>query len=143
MSIRLLEKGDYYKNYLELMSQLKPTNIYSYSKFEKIFKEIEKNKNHNIFVIEEDNIIVGTVTIVLETKFIYDGDKLGHIEDLVVDKEYRKKGYGGNLVDHVVNFCKKNQCRKIGLCSRPNAQEFYYKKGFDVIGSYFAKYLKV
>tara|TARA_B100000963_G_scaffold12624_1_gene9734 strand:+ start:3380 stop:3811 length:432 start_codon:yes stop_codon:yes gene_type:complete len=143
MSIRLLEIGDYHKNYLQLMNQLKPTKIYSYAKFKKIFKQIEKNEEHNIFVIEEDGIIVGTITVVLETKFIYEGEKLGHIEDFVVDKNYRKKGYGGNLIEHVINFCKKNDCRKIGLCSRPCAQEFYYKKGFDVIGNYFAKYLKV
>lgn len=143
MSIRLLEKGDYYKNYLQLMNQLRPTNVYSYSRFEKIFNEIQKDKKHNIFVIEEDNIIVGTVTIVLETKFIYEGERLGHIEDLVVDKDYRKKGLGGKLIDHCISFCKANNCRKIGLCSRSNAQEFYYKKGFDVIGNYFAKYLKV
>jgi len=143
MSIRLLEIGDYHKNYLQLMNQLKPTKIYSYALFKKIFKQIEKNDEHNIFVIEEDGIIVGTITIVLETKFIYEGEKLGHIEDFVVDKNYRKKGYGGNLIEHVINFCKKNDCRKIGLCSRPYAQEFYYKKGFDVIGNYFAKYLKV
>ena len=93
----LLEKGDYYKNYLQLMNQLRPTNVYSYSRFEKIFNEIQKDKKHNIFVIEEDNVIVGTVTIVLETKFIYEGERLGHIEDLVVDKDYRKKGLVENL----------------------------------------------
>ena len=141
MSIRKLKKSDYYKNYLGLLNQLRPVNDYSYEKFEKIYDEIKKNKNHIIFVIEENNIIVGTITVILETKFIYEGLKLGHIEDFVVDKDYRKSGYGSKLISHCEEFCKKNKCKKIGLCSRPTASDFYYKKGYDIIGNYFAKYL--
>ena len=143
MSIRLLEKEDYHKKYLELLNQLRPLDIYDFETFEKIYEIIDNYDNHSIFVIENDNLIVGTVTLVLETKFIYEGDKLGHIEDLVVDRNYRKMGYGGKLIDYCIDYCKKNNCRKIALCSRNNSQEFYYKKGYDVIGNYFAKYLKV
>jgi len=141
MSIRLLEKGDYYKNYLELMSQLKPTNIYSYSKFEKIFKEIEKNKNHNIFVIEEDNIIVGTVTIVLETKFIYDGDKLGHIEDFAIHKDFRKKGIGRLLINNLYEIAKKERCYKVSLACKDTNLDFYKKSKFKLTGLHMAKVL--
>lgn len=143
MSIRKLEKKDYSKKYLELLNQLKPIKKYDEDSFNSIFDDIDTNPRHSIFVIEDNNIIVGTVTVLLETKFIYEGDKLGHIEDLVVCKSYRNKGYGGMLVDYCLEFCKKNDCKKIGLCSRVNAQEFYYKKDFDVIGNYFAKYLKI
>ena len=62
---------------------------------------------------------------------------------LLANKSYRNKGYGGMLVNYCIDFCRDNGCKKIGLCSRVNAQEFNYKKGFDVIGNYFAKYLKI
>ena len=141
MSVRRLEKSDYHKNYLGLLNQLKPIEMFDFNKFSSIFDNISKNKNHVIFVIEEDNIIVGTITVLMEEKFIYGGQKLGHIEDFVVDSKYRKCGYGSKLLEHSILFCKNNNCRKVGLCSRANAVDFYYKKGLDVIGNYFAKYL--
>ena len=143
MSIRKLQKTDYNKRYLELLNQLKPIIRYDQEIFNNIFEDISNDIRHNIFVIEDDGIIVGTITVLLESKFIFMGDKLGHIEDLVVDRSYRNKGYGGMLVNYCIDYCRENGCKKIGLCSRVNAQEFYYKKGFDVIGNYFAKYLKI
>lgn len=139
--IRPLEVTDYDKHYLALLNQLRPVESYELSSFERVYKDYQDNNQHYIFVIEEENRIVGTITVLLETKFIYEGRKLAHIEDLVVHEDHRKKGYGGKLVDYCVDFCKKQGCKKIALCSRKTAEEFYNKKGFDVIGNYFAKYL--
>ena len=139
--IRALEVTDYDKHYLALLNQLRPVESYESSSFERVYKDYQDNNQHYIFVIEEENVIVGTITVLLETKFIYEGRKLAHIEDLVVHEDHRKKGYGGKLVDYCVDFCKEQGCKKIALCSRKTAEEFYNKKGFDIIGNYFAKYL--
>ena len=139
--IRALEVTDYDKDYLALLNQLRPVEAYDSSSFERVYKDYQDNKQHYIFVIEEENSIVGTITVLLETKFIYEGRKLAHIEDLVVHEDHRKKGYGGKLISYCVDFCKEQGCKKIALCSRKTSEEFYYKKGYDVIGNYFAKYL--
>lgn len=140
MSIRILEKEDYYKNYLELLNQLRSFKKYDFNNFQNILKSINYNDNHNIFVIEKNDLIVGTTTLILEKKFIYGGNTLGHIEDVVVHKDYRNKGYGSKLIDYCIDYCKKNNCAKIGLCSRNDSQEFYLKKGFNIIGNSYSKY---
>ena len=53
MSIRILEKEDYYKNYLELLNQLRSFKKYDFNNFQNILKSINYNDNHNIFVIEK------------------------------------------------------------------------------------------
>ena len=63
MSIRKIEKKDYSKKYLELLNQLKPIKKYDEDSFNSIFDDIDTNPRHSIFVIEDNNIIVGTVTV--------------------------------------------------------------------------------
>ena len=141
MEIRELESNDYNKEYLELLNQLRPVQKYSYTKFNEIITHISKHeRNKKTFVIENDNIICGTISIVIETKFIYEGKSLVHIEDLVIHEKYRKNGYGTKLIDHCLSYAKQHNCQKIALCSRTDATEFYAKKNFKIIGSYFAKY---
>ena len=59
--------------------------------------------NQNIFVIlNEHKKLIGMITIIIESKLIHGGKSVGHIEDLVVDSEYRGLGIGRRLVE----FCK-------------------------------------
>ena len=68
--IRELNVADYDKGYLELLMQLKQTMIkYDFETFKEILDEVNENKHHKIFVIEKCNKIIGTATILIETKF--------------------------------------------------------------------------
>ncbi len=87
-------------------------------KAESIFKEIESNPLHKIFIVyavggeEEDNkgrsnaidikkVIGGTTTLLVEPKFIFGGGRVGHIEDVCVRKEFQGLGIAGWLVSQV------------------------------------------
>lgn len=140
-NIRHLHLTDYTKQYFNLLNQLKPIGECSYTCFKETYDLIERNPNHFVFVIEEDNVIVGSITLLVEVKFLYKGLKLGHIEDVIVHNKYRNKGYGKLLVE----FCKQYAkdvlgCHKIGLCSRKESERFYIKTGFHPIGVYYADY---
>ena len=54
---------------------------------------IDKMKNNmtKIFVYEHEKKIIGTVKLLIETKFIFNISYVGHIEDICVYKEYRNK----------------------------------------------------
>ena len=142
MIIRELAYNDFFKEYINLLNKLRNVEHYNYETFLNILSNIKNNKNHKIFVIENNNIICGTITLLIETKFIYGGKSLGHIEDLVVHEKYRNSGLGTQLIDYCIDYAKNNNCKKVALCSRIDAQNFYEKKNFKTIGMYYAQYFE-
>jgi GNAT superfamily N-acetyltransferase len=99
---------------------------------QRILQTIESNPMHKIFVAIQKNIVVGAVTLLIEPKFIYDGGKVAHIEDVVVKKEFAGKGIGSRLVKYAINVARTDfRCAKIILdCSDQNVS-FYERLGFS------------
>lgn len=59
------------------------------------------------------------------------------IWNLLVNKKYRRRGYGQALVKHVTKRAKKRGCRALVLevrSSNVSAISFYFKQGFQFIG---------
>lgn len=131
MEIRELKKFDYYLEYFELLSQLSEIKKCSLEVFLFYLDNIKKNNNHKIFVIEDNNKIIGNITVILEQKFIRGCKKVGHIEDVVVHKDYRGKGLARKLLYFAENYCKKNNCYKIILDCSEEYKKFYEKNGFS------------
>lgn len=128
-NIRELEIEDYNKGFLQLLNQLTNIGDYNYEKFEKVF-EIYKKTHDLIIVIENNNKIIATGKILIEYKFHNNMSYLGHIEDIVVDENYRKYGIGKKIVEYLIDYGLKNDCYKVTLnCSDKNV-EFYEKCGF-------------
>jgi glucosamine-phosphate N-acetyltransferase len=128
--IREIEINDYYKNYLNLLKQLTEVGEHSFDDFYNKITEIKKNNYHKIFVIEKDNKIVGSITCLIEPKFIRNMKSICHIEDFIVDKNYRGQGIGNKLLEFIKDFSKKNNCYKIILNCSEDYINFYNKKGF-------------
>src|SRR5919106_5650233 len=89
-----------------------------------ILKKIKSNPFHKIFVAKDDinNKIVGTITLLIEPKFINNGMQVGYIEDVSVKTGYEGQGIGFKLVNHATNYAiSKERCNKILLyCSEKN-----------------------
>jgi len=67
---------------------------------------------------------------------------LGHLDELVVDERFRKRGIGTRLLDEMTKIAKARLCRKIELDSafhRKEAHEFYIKQGFENRAYVFSK----
>ena len=124
--IRKLDENDY-DNYLILI------NMFRQSYFTKDqFRNVLKNLNNNdIWIIEMDNKIIATGTILYETKFIHNICKLAHLEDICIHEEYRSKKFGIILMKHLINESKKNNCYKISLYCKEDLENFYKKVGFQ------------
>lgn len=138
--IRDIQPNDYYRNHLELYSQLTDINperiaFVDYSQF-----VAKLNDNHRVFVALDGDVVVGTITALIECKFIHDMGKVGHIEDVVVHNSQRGKGLGAQLVKYAVDYCKERGCYKTILdCSDANTP-FYEKCGLIVKGKMMAVY---
>lgn len=88
-------------------------------------------KNNKIYCMKVNNNIVGFGTIIIEQKITHNLGFVGHIEDIIISKEYTGKGYGKKLINFLVNIAKKYECYKVILnCSEDNIL-FYEKCGFN------------
>jgi glucosamine-phosphate N-acetyltransferase len=85
----------------------------------------------NIFVaVDKSGKVIGSITLLLEQKYIHDGGKVGHIEDVVTRKGYAGKGIGSALVNKCINLAKEEKCYKMILDCSPTNILFYKKAGF-------------
>jgi glucosamine-phosphate N-acetyltransferase len=95
-----------------------------------IFKKIKSNPEHHIIVAEINGKIIGTTTLLIEPKFIHQGGLVGHIEDVVVDKNFQGKKIGEKIIKYVLEFSKNYGCYKTILDCSDNVKPFYEKLGF-------------
>jgi glucosamine-phosphate N-acetyltransferase len=93
-----------------------------------------KARNDMYFTIVIENTakkeIVAAGTVLIERKFIHGVSKVGHIEDIVVNKNYRGQNLGKWIIEQLKDIGKAVGCYKIILdCSEKNIP-FYEKCGF-------------
>ena len=76
----------------------------------------------------------------VEPKIINNFSKVGHIEDVVVNSEYRGKGVGKMIVSFLTDIAKERGCYKCTLDCGPDKKPFYESCGYRVKGYQMAKY---
>ncbi len=132
--IREIEQADLEKGFFQTLSNLTILGRIcdDLEQAKKILQEIKSYPLYKIFVaVKNDNAeIIGSITLLIEQKFIHDGGKAGHIEDVVTRREYEGIGIGSALVSAALAFAREKNCYKVILnCSEKNVP-FYEKIGF-------------
>ncbi|OGK29904.1 hypothetical protein A3G67_00420 [Candidatus Roizmanbacteria bacterium RIFCSPLOWO2_12_FULL_40_12] len=140
MKIRLAVKEDK-ENVLRLLDELgeevnkrmgySPHNAEAQKVGGVIFDEILFRKDTLIFLVEDENKLVGVATLYLLPNMRH-GWHRGHIEDFVVSESARGKGVGSQLFDEIKKYCKDNKIKVIKLDSGvdlTDAHRFYEKNG--------------
>jgi len=130
VKIREIEKSDLEKGFLESLDSLRLASDLGLDKAREVFDKIKSNPNHKIFVAQVGEKIVGSTTLFIEPKFIHHGGLVGHIEDVVVAKEFQGKGIGEKLIETSLNFAKNCGCYKTILDCAEDVMPFYEKIGF-------------
>lgn len=132
--IREIEQADLEKGFFQTLSNLAMVGRIrdDLEQAKKILQEIKSYPLYKIFVAvkNDDAEIIGSITLLIEQKFIHDGGKSGHIEDVVTRKDYEGIGVGSALVSAALAFAREKNCYKVVLdCSEKNVR-FYEKIGF-------------
>ncbi len=106
--------------------------------FEKTLEEVEKC-NGKIFLYKDNEKIVGLIIGIINNdatiRYDFKAPKRGRITELVVDKEYRGKGIGKELLLKMKEHLKTNGCEKIMIAVfgyNESAIKFYKENGFHI-----------
>ena len=125
--IRNVQKNDYDKGFFELLQQLTnspkpPTNILS--------------DNDEVYIIEDvfTHKIIASGKLLIEQKYTHNLGKVGHIEEVVVDSNYRGLGFGELVVNHMIQRASKEGCYKVILNCTPGLVGYYQKCGLQQTG---------
>ena len=138
---RKLMINDYNTEFFEVLNQLSPIIKPRYNDWVTFINELNPTKQQIIIAVDRDTEkVVATGTVIIQQKIIHNMGKVAHIEDVVVDNNFRGKGLGKELINHLQDIAISQSVYKTTLyCFDKNA-EFYEKCGFEKKGSYFAKY---
>lgn len=130
ITIRKLQKDDLWNGFLITLDSLRQASNIDKKTAEKIFNKINSNPDHIVAVAVIEGKIVGSTTLLIETKFIHNGGRVGHIEDVVVDKKYQRKGIGEKIITYLLRYAKDQGCYKTILDCVDDVKPFYEKLGF-------------
>jgi glucosamine-phosphate N-acetyltransferase len=130
ITIREIQKDDLWNGFLTTLDSLRQASNIEKNNASKIFDKIENNPDHFIAVALDEEKVVGAATLLLESKFIHNGGIVGHIEDVVVDKNYQENKIGEKIILHLLDLAKSKGCYKTILDCVDDVKPFYEKLGF-------------
>ena len=130
IKIRDIVESDIDNGFLESLDSLRNASDLNKDTAKEILKKIIGNPDQIIHVAEVDGKVVGSTTLLIEQKFIHKGGKVGHIEDVVVSKEFEGRGIGIKLVTSLLEVAKAKNCYKTILDCKDELIPFYERIGF-------------
>lgn len=113
--------------YIKIMEQIMgpSTRVHTVESFGIKLKKI-KDQNSTILIIKIGDKIIATGKLIIELKFF---DEVAHIEDVVVDKDYRHFGLGQLIVQDLLKIVP-GTCYRVILDCKSALKDFYGKMGF-------------
>ena len=133
-TIREIEENDLDNGFFETLSNLSTVGGIKTNEVLKkeIIKEIITNNDYIIIISEdtESREVIGTATLFIEQKFIHNGGKVGHIEDVATRKGYEGRGIGKEIINKLITISRERGCYKIILDCDEKVSKFYEKIGF-------------
>ena len=134
-------KEEDFEQVLKLLAQLWPEKKLNEKELRKVFlRGLNSDFQSYVCALIEDDI-VGFCSLTIKDSLWQTG-LLGHIDELVVDKEYRGKGIGSKLMEYITNIAGEKGCVIIELDSalnRNQAHRFYKQNGFKDRAFLFSK----
>lgn len=146
---RIAEPEDYEKGFPAILSQLTSLGEVTKEQYEARLHELSLLNAQGGFlfwIIVGEDVDTGRIatcaTLLVEPKFIHKCGSVAHVEDVVVDIEYRKLRLGQKILDILIGIAKEQQCYKIILdCNQENIP-FYSSLGFKENSVHMAMYLE-
>jgi glucosamine-phosphate N-acetyltransferase len=146
LHMRPLSKTDLSRGHLSVLSVLTTTPDLSEAQYVQAFNTLLSCPNTYFTLVilsRETDQIVGVGSVFLEQKFTRNLGRVGHIEDIAVDKSMQGRKLGLRVIQALTGISEKVGCYKTILnCSDKNIP-FYEKCGFEKKENEMASYHNV
>jgi len=127
-NIKRMDLGDLAKLYEQFWGEES-----SISKMNETFTRIEKDENYILLGLKIDGRLAGSVMGVICQELYGDCKPFMVVEDVIVDKSFRRKGMGTKLMNRLETIAKQRNCSNIMFVTekeRKDAHRFYSSLGF-------------
>lgn len=141
-TMRPLQRSDYKAGVLDVLKVLTTVGDISEQAWTERYDWMaQRGDEYYILVVcDGEGKVVGTGSVVAERKFIHNLGLVGHIEDIVVNKDQQGKKLGLRIIEALDYIAEKVGCYKTILdCSETN-EGFYVKCGYKRVGLEMAHY---
>ncbi len=128
IQIRAMYATDFQCGFREVLSALAPVTL-SDEDAMLVFRKRLRSRVQT-YVATADDRVVGTASLLIETKFIHNGGCVGHVEDVAVLPELQGHGVGHALIRHLIDECRTARCYKVILDCDPRIAPWYETLGF-------------
>ena len=145
LRLRPLENRDFSNYFLQLLGELTTVGELPRSWCEQRLRMLNRDELQDVIVLEDlgNAQVCGAATLVVESKYIHECGRVGHLEDVVVHAGLRGKGLGKKLVDRVTQLARERGCYKILVdCTHANIA-FYESCGYKRKDAQMARYFDV
>lgn len=99
-----------------------------------VWKDILNDKNHHIIVAEENGVIVSSCVCVIIPNLTRGQRPYAFIENVITDKEYRKKGFATACLNYARQIAVNENCYKMMLLTGSKERStlnFYERAGYN------------
>ncbi len=99
-----------------------------------LWNRIVDDKNHHIIVAEEDGKIVSSCVCVIIPNLTHNQQSYAFIENVITDKDYRKRGLATKCLNYAKDIALKENCYKLMLLTGSKEEStlnFYRKAGYN------------
>ena len=108
--------------------------------YDQIWDGFQSQTNYfGLVALDEKVDVVGYGSIFIERKIR--GGKMGHIEDIAIHPDFRKKGIGKLLINALYQIAQKEKCYKVSLVCKDHNLSFYQKCDFMIKDISLSKFL--
>lgn len=132
--IREIVKEDF-SGLMELYTQLGDNPMPEKTpKIMELWNRILQDKNHHIIIFEKDGKIISSCVCVIIPNFTHTQRPYAFIENVVTDKDYRKKGFATACLNYAREIAVKESCYKLMLLTgskKESTLNFYEQAGYN------------
>ncbi len=127
--IRELTEADLSRGFIETLEGLTDVGL-TPDQAVPIWRQRQANGVLTLVVLDQNDKVVGTGSLIIEHKFLHRGGRIGHIEDVAVHPNSQGKGIGAIVIKQLVSAARQMRCYKVILSCNDKNIPFYEKQGF-------------
>lgn len=117
--------------YMQLHDNIMPEKT---SAIMELWERILNDKEHHIIVAEKDGKIVSSCVCVIIPNLTHNQQPYAFIENVITDKDYRKKGLATACLNYAKEISVKENCYKLMLLTgskNESTLNFYERAGYN------------